>query len=217
MKAKAFALAMVLLVLGGLVSPSYGEEPPAIQSTPASRFSDFVPSSGELGLYLDGTWNVRLHVGASITQLRSTEIYLVNPTPTTLWAFVTLWGPNEEPLACRTAGITPNGTALFSPFSSLRPPTTDGRPVLYGAVKVLSTNTDGRPEIGLVGYTQGVVQNLDSGDVAALAESRLQPVPPQVLLHEVIVGIAGRPPKPIKVNELQKIKDLCEPVIIPRG
>ncbi len=250
---KGIVLAMVMLVLGGIISPCYGKEPPAIQLTPSGQFKDFVPSNGELGLYLVGFWSLVNFGGTpcnrgfdsncrnnDLVDINQNLIFLVNPTSKTLWAFVTLWGQNEEPGVCVTAELSPNATATVQFNNDFKGVLHDVNAfvttanessqtasccLLQGAVKVLSTNVLGQPEIGLVGYKQenhtvncnNGCSNLPPVRLVALSESRLQPVPLQVLLQQVTVGHAGKPPKPIRVNELKKIKDLCQPVIIPPG
>jgi hypothetical protein len=79
-------------------------------------------------------------------------------------------------------------------------------------VKIVSTNLDGKPEIGLVGYKKEIrlttlIQRLtDGGSVQAVvpfvSESRLQPVPPEVLFEYK--------PNFTFPDELSKIKALCE-------
>ncbi len=245
MKANAVVLAIVLLVLGGIVSPSNGGTPPAIQSTPSPLYNDFVSSNGELGLYLVGKWDLLGKLGLSApcsasepncershpVDFITNSIFLVNPTLTTLWAFVTLWGNNEEPAACLPVELSPNATGEID-FGNedggyLRAVSagfgygyqvvdvSSGLNLTFGAVKVLVTNLRGRPTIGLVGYlkqTTSVTNDVYGFDIKYhfATESRLQPVPPEVLLQEFTTSDEGHT---IKRSELRNIRDLCQPTV----
>jgi hypothetical protein len=148
-----------------------------------------------------------------------------------LWAFVTLWGNNEEPAACLPVELSPNATGEidFGNYDGgyLRAVSTgfgygyqvvevsSGLNLTFGAVKVLVTNLRGRPTIGVVGYLKQahvVTNDVYGFDIKFLfaTESRLQPVPPEVLLQEFTTSDEGHT---IKWSELRKIRDLCQPTV----
>jgi hypothetical protein len=205
MKPRWFALAVVLLGLVGALSLGLANfSAPLISLTGLSgKFSEFTPSNGELSLYLVGSWDVR-KFGSETSH--ETRIQLINPQPQTLFAFVAFFDDAENPLRCDIRELTANDfdeTIISGPI--------DGKEV--GVVKIVSTNTGGLPEIGLVGYKKEIhlttlIQRLTTGgsvqaDVPFVSESRLQPVPTQVLAKDTDGD--GVP------DELSKIKALCEP------
>ena len=207
MKTKWFTLA-VLLGLAGASSSSFAIPPippvpfpPPILFEASKKFKEFRPSNGELGLYLVGVWDVRggQGFGGSTTLNR---FQLINPQPETLVAFVAFFDDKEHPIGCSKHKISGNGLAevqvgvLFG--EEFR--------AVFGVVKIVSTNLQGEPEAGLVGYKKEISESIvrsDSGSrVFSFSESRLQSVPAEVLFLDI--NGDGIP------DELAKIKALCE-------
>ncbi len=198
MRGRLLILAVVALAL--VVAPSEGfaaPPPPDILLTQSTFLQAALTTgiNGEIGMYLVGTWD-NSSKGAQDTN-NSTEVDLVNPSPKDLWAFVTYWSPAEEALLCQPLFVSANGWNSGGSTGTI-----SGWP--HGAIKVLVTNTNGRPEYGLVGYRQAVRRDGTSGNLVTISEIRLQPVPTKVLYADPF-------PQDQVPDELKKIICLCQP------
>ncbi len=201
MKAKWLILAVV--AVGFVLTASAGiAAPPDILITQGNFLTAALATgiNGELGLYLIGTWEVVAR-GANIDPASSsTVIQLVNPTPKDLWAFVTYWNQAEEGIQCIPVFVSSNGMQEHIQTGTI---TFNLLDYDIGAVKVLVTNTNGRPDYGLVGSRQ-LLRRDASANILTSSEIRLQSVPTRVLF-------ADPPPTDAIPDELKKIICLCQP------
>jgi hypothetical protein len=147
MKPRWVVLAVVLLGLVGALSLGLALDRISIPFISlaglSGKFSEFTPSNGELSLYLVGSWDVR-KFGSETTH--ETRIQLINPQPETLFAFVAFFDDEENPLRCDIRELSTND---FDEITISQP--IEGKEV---SGKIVSTDTNGLPEIGLVGQEE---------------------------------------------------------------
>jgi hypothetical protein len=139
----------------------------------------FPAGGGNLSPYLVGFYE----------QFKSeAELYLVNPTPLTLEAFVVLFDDDENPVACHRATLTPNDfedIEISEMVCQKSPVDLD-----EGVIKVVSfkpnpNNSSIRTlQTGLVGWVRHEgreVVALEDGNSGGIADTQLASVPLEVL------------------------------------
>lgn len=174
---------LTLVVVAGLLAAGFA----------ASKLFDFPSSGGSLSPYLVGFYDTSQGIDRTTTSAR---LYLVNPTPVPLVAYVAFFDDAEHPIACTKPTLTPNDLATVDVEDFVN---AANNPSGLGVIKIVTFdgNHPGvRLQAGLKGWlrhhtirTELVIPANQTVPVnetlrQPLVESNLQEVPREVLLHD---------------------------------
>jgi len=163
-----------------------------------AKLFDFKASGGSLSPYLVGFYD--LNPGFSVEPI-SARLYLVNPTPVPLVAYVAFFDDEEKPLACTKPTLSPNGLKIVDVDEFVN---STNNPHAQGVIKIVTfaaSQPGVKVQAGIKGWLRHhafkVVQVVPVNQTAnqtgsvnqtirqPLVESELREVPAAVLMHDV--------------------------------